>query len=105
MDDNKYRECVDQRASAIVTAIVDRARDSIVPFLMSNNMHPPAILFVGKLEYEVLKTEIGIRVERLRGTDNMQLTFTFETSTIQPIDQVILLVRLVPDEQRLLKVA
>lgn len=105
MNDSRYRECVDQQASAIVTAIVDRARDSIIPLLMSKTMRPPTMLFVGKLEYEALKTDIGIRVERLRGTDDMQLAFTFDPSTIQSIERVDLLIRLVPDEQRLLKVA
>ncbi len=106
MNADRYRETIDAQTALMVTAIRDRARDECTRILASRGfVVQPTMLFVGKLEYEVLKTDIGIRVERVRGTNDMLLRFKFDPTTIQPIEHVELLIRCVQDEQQLLMVA
>ena len=106
MNHEGYLRARDAGTLKINEAIHARVRDLIIRLLwLKDDRNPPSYLFVGRLEYEALKSDMGITVERIRGTDDMQLTFDFKVTTIQKVDRVTLLVRLVPEEDSLVKVA
>lgn len=102
-----YHKTVESGASVIVDAIISDARNQVALYIKHEHPVLPTYVFVGKLEYEALTTEIGVRVSQERENGDIRMNFTFSTMVKRELEYtyVTLIVRLVPDEHRLLKVA